>query len=70
VDGVGCVGGVGVWGHSLRSTFHRLHFLRLWTPMILGTRVARVVATIMGFFADYAFWQISSKFLFFRVTLF
>jgi hypothetical protein len=31
---VGCVGGVGVWGHSLRSTFHRLHLLRLWTPMI------------------------------------
>jgi hypothetical protein len=32
---VGGVGGVGVWGHSLRSTFHRLHLLRLWTPMIL-----------------------------------
>jgi hypothetical protein len=45
---VGCVGGVGVWGgvggvgvwgvvvwgHSLRSTFHRLHLLRLWTPTI------------------------------------
>jgi hypothetical protein len=28
------VGGVGVWGHSLRSTFHRLHLLRLWTPTI------------------------------------
>jgi hypothetical protein len=24
-----------VWGHSLRSTFHRLHLLRLWTPMIV-----------------------------------
>jgi hypothetical protein len=23
------VGGVGVWGHSLRSTFHRLRLLRL-----------------------------------------
>jgi hypothetical protein len=22
-------------GHSLRSTFHRLHLLRLWTPPIL-----------------------------------
>jgi hypothetical protein len=32
---VGGVGGVGVWGHSLRSTFHRLHLLRLWTPTIL-----------------------------------
>jgi hypothetical protein len=39
---VGCVGGVGVWGvwgvvvwgHSLRSTFPRLHLLRLWTPTI------------------------------------
>jgi hypothetical protein len=29
------VGCVGVWGHSLRSTFHRLHLLRLWTPTIL-----------------------------------
>jgi hypothetical protein len=29
------VGVVGVWGHSLRSTFHRLHLLRLWTPTIL-----------------------------------
>jgi hypothetical protein len=25
-----------VWGHSLRSTFHRLHLLRLWTPTILS----------------------------------
>jgi hypothetical protein len=35
---VGCVGGVEVWalwGHSLRSTFPRLHLLRLWTPTIL-----------------------------------
>jgi hypothetical protein len=47
--GVGCVGYVGcvwgVWGvwvcggcggpaHFLRSTFHRLHLLRLWTPTI------------------------------------
>jgi hypothetical protein len=32
---LGCVGSVGVWGHSLRSTFHRLHLLRLWTPTIL-----------------------------------
>jgi hypothetical protein len=40
---VGCVvcgdvGGVGVKrtvpAHSLRSTFHRLHLLRLWTPTI------------------------------------
>jgi hypothetical protein len=30
------VGGVGVWGHSLRSTFHRLHLLRLWTPTIFN----------------------------------
>jgi hypothetical protein len=29
--GVGCVGGSGV-----RSTFHRLHLLRLWTPTILN----------------------------------
>jgi hypothetical protein len=33
------VGGVGVKrtvpAHSLRSTFHRLHLLRLWTPTIL-----------------------------------
>jgi transaldolase len=29
------VWGVVVWGHSLRSTFHRLHLLRLWTPTIL-----------------------------------
>jgi hypothetical protein len=47
VGGVGCVGAwgvwgrggvgvVGVWGHSLRSTFHRLHLLRLWTPTILA----------------------------------
>jgi hypothetical protein len=37
VGGVGGVGvwGVVVWGHSLRSTFHRLHLLRLWTPTIL-----------------------------------
>jgi hypothetical protein len=34
VVGVVGVGGVGVWGHSLRSTFHRLHLLRLWTPTI------------------------------------
>jgi hypothetical protein len=34
-EGRGAVGGVGVWGHSLRSTFHRLHLLRLWTPTIL-----------------------------------
>jgi hypothetical protein len=37
--GVGGVGGVGVKrtvpAHSLRSTFHRLHLLRLWTPTIL-----------------------------------
>jgi hypothetical protein len=36
---VGVCGGGGaggcVWGHSLRSTFHRLHLLRLWTPTIL-----------------------------------
>jgi 3'-phosphoadenosine 5'-phosphosulfate synthase len=32
--GRGGVGVVGVWGHSLRSTFHRLHLLRLWTPTI------------------------------------
>jgi phospholipid-transporting ATPase len=31
----GGVGGVGGWGHSLRSTFHRLRLLRLWTPTIL-----------------------------------
>jgi protein tyrosine phosphatase len=31
----GGVGVVGVWGHSLRSTFPRLHLLRLWTPTIL-----------------------------------
>jgi hypothetical protein len=35
VGGVGGVGCVGVWGHSLRSTFPRLHLLRLWTPTIL-----------------------------------
>jgi hypothetical protein len=42
VWGVWGVRGVwGVWGvtnspaHSLRSTFHRLHLLRLWTPTIL-----------------------------------
>jgi hypothetical protein len=39
VGGVGGVWGVWgvweVWGHSLRSTFHRLHLLRLWTPTIL-----------------------------------
>jgi hypothetical protein len=33
-EGRGAVGGVGVWGHSLRSTFPRLHLLRLWTPTI------------------------------------
>jgi hypothetical protein len=37
--GVGGVGGVGVKrtvpAHSLRSTFPRLHLLRLWTPTIL-----------------------------------
>jgi hypothetical protein len=33
--GRGGVGVVGVWGHSLRSTFHRLHLLRIWTPTIL-----------------------------------
>jgi hypothetical protein len=32
--GVWGVWGVVVWGHSLRSTFHRLHLLRLWTPTI------------------------------------
>jgi hypothetical protein len=41
VWGVEGVGGVGVWArrcgvpaNSLRSTFHRLHLLRLWTPTI------------------------------------
>jgi hypothetical protein len=34
VRGVWGVWGVVVWGHSLRSTFHRLHLLRLWTPTI------------------------------------
>jgi hypothetical protein len=34
----------GVWGcggpaHSLRSTFHRLHLLRLWTPTIFITSI-------------------------------
>jgi hypothetical protein len=44
--GRGGGGGSGVWlgvltgreeggsSHSLRSTFHRLHLLRLWTPTI------------------------------------
>jgi hypothetical protein len=43
VWGVWVVRGVwGVWGvtnspaHSLRSTLHRLHLLRLWTPTIFS----------------------------------
>jgi hypothetical protein len=36
-EGRGGVAVVGVWGHSLRSTFHRLHLLRLWTPTIFIT---------------------------------
>jgi hypothetical protein len=39
--GRGAVGGVGVWGHSLSSTFHRLHLLRLWTPTIFKTIIFR-----------------------------
>jgi hypothetical protein len=34
----GEVWGWAVWGHSLRSTFPRLHLLRLWTPTILILR--------------------------------
>jgi hypothetical protein len=42
-----CVGVWGCWGcggpaHSLRSTFHRLHLLRLWTPTIFTNTMAIV----------------------------
>jgi hypothetical protein len=43
--GRGGVGVVGVWGHSLRSTFHRLHLLRLWTPTIFYLNV-QVTGTV------------------------
>jgi hypothetical protein len=39
----GGVGVVGVWGHSLRSTFHRLHLLRLWTPTILHRSIIAIM---------------------------
>jgi hypothetical protein len=49
VWGVWGVCGVGVWGcggpaHSLRSTFHRLHLLRLWTPTIFYLLSAHYIA--------------------------
>jgi hypothetical protein len=49
VCGVWGVGGVGVWAHSLRSTFHRLHLLRLWTPTILFINLSEMETFMIGF---------------------
>jgi hypothetical protein len=47
---------VGVWGHSLRSTFHRLHLLRLWTPTIfLKQFFNRLKNKINQFYNKYTF---------------